>query len=264
MTHFVNRTCFSVVLGMALAAPSISLGQTELWRQDPIDSFGGLSSQDARNKNGLGWFSEVADNFAGQSGWNVNQVEFWGGYATPLGEEGNTEGFTIRFYTDNNGSPGERIFEQDVETFDEDHYYTWPVLNFAGYHYKLDLSPGFEVPSEGQYWVSVVAILARGGTADEPQWGWIQSQGFNAPAAHQWFFAPGQFQPQGQDVSFVLTNAGDEPCACDWNADSELNSQDFFDFLTDFFASKADFNNDKVTNSQDFFDFLACFFDGCP
>jgi YVTN family beta-propeller protein len=53
------------------------------------------------------------------------------------------------------------------------------------------------------------------------------------------------------------------PGNVDFNADLVINSQDFFDFLTAFFAGAADFNSDGVTNSQDFFDFLNAFFTGC-
>jgi hypothetical protein len=55
------------------------------------------------------------------------------------------------------------------------------------------------------------------------------------------------------------------PCAADFNQDGLANSQDYFDFLTAFFAQSpaADFNHDGVVNSQDYFDFLTAFFAGC-
>ncbi len=55
-------------------------------------------------------------------------------------------------------------------------------------------------------------------------------------------------------------------CPCDFNSDAFLNSQDFFDFLTEFFGltPRGDYNTDGFINSQDFFDFLSCLFAGCP
>ncbi|MGE3108463.1 MAG: GC-type dockerin domain-anchored protein [Phycisphaerales bacterium] len=54
-------------------------------------------------------------------------------------------------------------------------------------------------------------------------------------------------------------------CVADFNNDGIVNSQDFFDFVTAFFAGAAesDINYDGQRNSQDFFDFLTAFFAGC-
>lgn len=60
-------------------------------------------------------------------------------------------------------------------------------------------------------------------------------------------------------LPFVPTRA----CGGDWNYSGGVDSQDFFEFLTAFFALEADVNGDGTTSSPDFFEFLADFFAGC-
>jgi len=52
-------------------------------------------------------------------------------------------------------------------------------------------------------------------------------------------------------------------CDGDYDQSGDITSNDFFAFLTDFFADNADFNNDGVTTSGDFFAFLSAYFQGC-
>lgn len=69
----------------------------------------------------------------------------------------------------------------------------------------------------------------------------------------------------GHDVNRGLVTVHLGARSPDFNCDGVVNSQDFFAFLTAFFAVeiRADINGDEKVNSQDFFDFLAAFFGGC-
>jgi hypothetical protein len=68
---------------------------------------------------------------------------------------------------------------------------------------------------------------------------------------------------QSNTGTILLVYSEAPPCNADWNGSGGVNSQDFFDFLTDFFLGDADFNHNGITNSQDFFDFITAFFSGC-
>jgi hypothetical protein len=238
---------------LLLAAPALA---DELHRQNPINSFSGLSAQDARNTGGLGWMYETLDNFDAQAGWTVTGIEFWGGY--PRVQPGNMHGFMIRFYQDNSGAVSDLLLTQDVMTFTEEVYYCClypPPIDFPGYHYTLTLDTPFHAHVPGRYWMSVTAILDYGGGADSVQWGWIQAQSINAPDCQQSLSPPGGYSPQGQDVAFVLIGTTGAPgCGsadfdCDGDVGTDADIEAFFACLggncpAPPCTSNADFNGD--------------------
>lgn len=267
-----------IAVAVALVVASSTCFADELYRQNPVNSFGGLSAQDARNPGGLGWFSEVVDNFEGVAGWTVTGIEFWGGYVTDV--PGNTHGFMVRFYDGSAGNVGQLLLTQDVMTFTQTEYYSTTIGGLGtvrGYHYTLNLGTNFVVPGDGQYWMSVTAILDRGGSANEPQWGWVAATSVSQPSCRQWFFSPGNFTPQGSDVSFVLNgNLGGGPICndIDINNDGSLfDPQDIEAFLSVFSEGPCipdtatcdgiDFNNDgSIFDPCDIDSFLIVFSEG--
>jgi hypothetical protein len=205
--------CAASVLSMGVQA-------AELYRQNPISAPGGLSSQDARNPGGLGWFSEVSDNFPVAGAATITRVQFWGGYAqvTP----GNTQGFMIRFYNDNAGTVGSLISTQDITTFTEVADYT----NGSGasrYLTTCDLTTPVSLPAAGQYWISVVGIIDRGGGSTEPQWSWVAATTLTPPMARQMFF--GSSLTTNSDVSFIIEgNTGPACGTSDFNGDGDFGT----------------------------------------
>ncbi len=132
----------------------------------------------------------------------------------------------------------------------------------ARYLYSLELPNALEIPADGQYWLSIVAILDRGGGANEPEWGWVAASSANEPHAHHWINDPGNFIEQDVDASFVLFL---ELCA-DVDRDGDVDSEDFFLFLDAFAAKNLDIcdrDHTTVCDSEDFFLFLDLFAEGC-
>jgi len=123
---------------------------------------------------------------------------------------------------------------------------------------------------DGFTWTTVETV-GPGGV--EARGGWIQHEvdvaAFVTPTANVKlrFVASDQGPDSTVEAAIddlTVTNfTCDAACPGDWNDDAVVNSADFFDFLTGFFASNADFNASGATDSQDFFDFIAAFFAGC-
>ncbi len=179
------------------------------------------------------------------SGATVNRIAMWNGSTWS----------SLAGGVNSNGSN----FIYAIAVFDDG---TGPAI-YAGGNFQ---TAGVAAPGGG---IAAGSIARWDGTAWTPL-------GSGMGGGVPWVFALGVYDDGGGPALYAggtFSSAGGSPAAgfakwapvsADFNHDHVVNSQDFFDFLTAFFAGSADFNGNGVTNSQDFFDFLTAFFAGCP
>ena len=92
-----------------------------------------------------------------------------------------------------------------------------------------------------------IQIKAQSGTSNILSWNY-------SAGAFSWFVgASGPHLPTSAEMEIVIGG-----CPCDLDADGEVTSDDYFEFLVGFIAGDGDYNGDGQTNSDDFFEFIAC------
>ena len=128
---------------------------------------------------------QMADNFSISAGGSITEVKWWGHYGNDM-----TDDFTIRFYSDNSGSPDTllatyHIVSADVKT----------VTSPTNYAYDSVLTSAFTVTAGTAYWISIL----NGSSGD---WGWFSSNQTGLFAKR--FTDGGTWIPDTGDFSFEL------------------------------------------------------------
>jgi len=119
--------------------------------------------------------------------------------------------------------------------------------------------------NEGEFaWSSGEKLAYTNWTPGQPDNGMNEDYIVMSTTTGQWRDAVGAATLPEEGPVYAIVEVDGFPCRCDWNENGVVNSQDMFDYLTDFYDPTCpfcgDFNYDGITNSQDFFDFFSCFF----
>lgn len=144
----------------------------------------------------------VFDNFTLLTTASVTDVHWQGAYL--LGESpGDITAFTITFWSDNGGQPGNALL---TESFLGNANET-PIGNDNGgiptFNYAVDLTTPFQATGGTQYWLSIVPDLAF-----PPVWGWHTGTGGDGIAFINFLGAPSFLT---SDLAFDLTGTVPEP-----------------------------------------------------
>ena len=178
-----------VVLGAAMFALLAGAADASTLYSQPWDGTGSVNaSQNDTTLGGFGNFATAFDDFTLASAANINGVEFVGQYFNPATQSPITA-FTLTFYNDNAGIPGNAIatgfFAGNAgET----------SLGGTNYDYSLAFLNFFV--NAGTYWMSVVPDLAF-----PPQWG-LDTSSVGTDNAYQTFF--GSSQSTGVNLAFSV------------------------------------------------------------
>jgi hypothetical protein len=151
-----------------------------------------FASQNDTNSGGFGNFATTYDNFTFTQTWDVESFHWVGGYFNPP-NQGPITAWTLTFYNDANGQPGNPIATGTFagsggETF---------IANVNGFPiYSYSLTFGSFDMAPGTYWASVVPDLGF-----PPQWGWASGTGGDG-LGYQCFF--GTCGSTAADLAFAI------------------------------------------------------------
>jgi hypothetical protein len=152
----------------------------------------GAAFASQNDTNGLGNFATVYDDFTFTQTWDVESFHWVGEYFNPA-VQGNITGWTLTFYNDNAGQPGNPIATGFFPGNGNETFLTnstgFPTYEYSLFFGSFDMAPG-------RYWASVVPDLGF-----PPQWGWSTGTGGNG-IAYQDFF--GTRTALAADMAFAI------------------------------------------------------------
>ena len=167
-----SRTVFLLVTLFAVAASVTGMAQAPCGVPNQIycqswDGTGNLFASQNDTTGGFGNFATSYDHFTLTQTWDVESFHWVGGYFNPP-SQGQITAWTLTFYDDNGGIPGNPIATGSFsgtgnETCITSDCTVNPIFMYSLFFGSFDMGPG-------TYWASVVPDLGF-----PPQWGWATS-----------------------------------------------------------------------------------------